>query len=336
MLVTDWLVLGPPCSSLVGLFSELGPFVTGNDGKTLLPNAGRWNQQSNLLFIENPSGVGFSYNPSETGYDHDDNDMAKANMEALQAFYASFPEFGAQPLYIAGESYAGVYVPMLAQLVVRHNTAQVEVGAHINLQGILVGNGAIATGDWYEGWLQELRMEHLFAHGLFSPTLHGQIRATCTNFTKGSVSAECTALLAQMHNQTGNLNQYNIRETCLAPQQQLLLQGGAGSEQTALDGRRAAAAAGAGASVGVGAGAEGVVGGKGEGEGYDAQIDPCDLGSKAMIAYLNQPAVLKALHVEEAVPAVGRLCVARGVTWRGSVVRVRCLRRSLDGATADL
>ena len=57
---------------------------------------------------------------------------------------------------IAGESYAGIYVPTLALNVVRHN--QASVSPAINLQGIIVGNGCLgnsvgacshtAHGDW--------------------------------------------------------------------------------------------------------------------------------------------------------------------------------------------
>ena len=36
------------------------------------------------------------------------------------------PRYAANELFLAGESYAGIYVPMLAQQVVRHNRRQEE------------------------------------------------------------------------------------------------------------------------------------------------------------------------------------------------------------------
>ena len=85
----------------------------------------------------------------------------------------------------------------------------------VRLVGMMVGNGAIATGDWYEGWLTGLRTKQAFQHGLFSPRLFGEITKACTNYTKGIISPGCQDLLAQVKNQTGNLNEYDLRQTCL-------------------------------------------------------------------------------------------------------------------------
>ena len=38
---------------------------------------------------------------------------------SLQAFFAAYPEFQKNEFYIAGESYAGVYIPTLAMQVPR-------------------------------------------------------------------------------------------------------------------------------------------------------------------------------------------------------------------------
>ena len=40
-------------------------------------------------------------------------------------------------------------------------------------------DGATATGDWYEGYLAGLRLEHQYVHGLFSEPLHAKIKSTC-------------------------------------------------------------------------------------------------------------------------------------------------------------
>ena len=52
-------------------------------------------------------GVGFSY--SDAGaYACDDDRTAEENMAAVQQFFSMFPELRGNPLFIAGESYAGV------------------------------------------------------------------------------------------------------------------------------------------------------------------------------------------------------------------------------------
>src|SRR5690348_1252000 len=62
--VVLWLNGGPGCSSLAGLFQEHGPFRVNPDGKTLTYNNYSWNQIANVLYLESPAGVGFSYSDS--------------------------------------------------------------------------------------------------------------------------------------------------------------------------------------------------------------------------------------------------------------------------------
>jgi hypothetical protein len=69
--VTDPVVLwtngGPGCSGLLGLFTEQGPFFPQEDG-TLSPNEFSWNKVANMLFVEQPAGVGFSYSDDTSDY----------------------------------------------------------------------------------------------------------------------------------------------------------------------------------------------------------------------------------------------------------------------------
>ncbi|KAJ0046881.1 hypothetical protein Pint_06080 [Pistacia integerrima] len=57
-----WLNGGPGCSSVAyGASEEIGPFHIMPDGKTLYLNRYAWNKLANLLFLDSPAGVGFSY-----------------------------------------------------------------------------------------------------------------------------------------------------------------------------------------------------------------------------------------------------------------------------------
>ncbi|WRX15832.1 Peptidase S10 [Theobroma cacao] len=52
----------PGCSSFGnGAMLELGPFRVNPDGKNLSYNEYAWNKVANILFLESPGGVGFSY-----------------------------------------------------------------------------------------------------------------------------------------------------------------------------------------------------------------------------------------------------------------------------------
>ena len=69
-----------------------------------------------MIYLESPGGVGFSYINSTSQEDlyTDDNTTAKDNLKALLNFFEKFPEMKSKDFYISGESYAGIYVPILA------------------------------------------------------------------------------------------------------------------------------------------------------------------------------------------------------------------------------
>lgn len=110
--VTDptifWFNGGPGCSSLDGFMYELGPFII-NPNLTLSTRPGRWNQLANMVYIESPVGVGFSYSNS-LSYKTDDDRTAQENKQAISLFFTEkFPQLKANKFFIAGESYAGIY-----------------------------------------------------------------------------------------------------------------------------------------------------------------------------------------------------------------------------------
>jgi len=86
----------------------------------LTKNDYSWHKVSNLLFLESPAGVGYSINNNES-FAYNDLTTLKDNFEALQFFFTYAPEYKNNPLWIAGESYAGKYIPDLAARIDRFN-----------------------------------------------------------------------------------------------------------------------------------------------------------------------------------------------------------------------
>uniref|UniRef100_A0A804MUV3 Carboxypeptidase n=1 Tax=Zea mays TaxID=4577 RepID=A0A804MUV3_MAIZE len=101
-----WLNGGPGCSSLgVGAFSENGPFRPS--GQVLVKNEYSWNKEANVIYLETPAGVGYSYSADAAYYQGVDDKMtAMDNMVFLQRWLQKFPQYRGRDLYIAGESYA--------------------------------------------------------------------------------------------------------------------------------------------------------------------------------------------------------------------------------------
>ncbi|KAK5968124.1 Carboxypeptidase [Trichostrongylus colubriformis] len=136
-----WFNGGPGCSSYVGLFEELGPFYVNYDGESLYENVYAWNTKANVLYLESPIGVGFSYDTSQDSYSTANDDQTAAqNYAALKDFFIRVqPKFINRTFFLAGESYAGVYVPMLSKLLVKG----INEGnfPNRNFQGAAIGNG---------------------------------------------------------------------------------------------------------------------------------------------------------------------------------------------------
>lgn len=130
-----WLNGGPGCSSLTGLFAENGPFSVQDD-LTLLSNPYSWNNSTNMLYVDQPVGTGYS----RVGFDeftHNETQIANDFWEFLTGFYKTFPQFKGRDLFITGESYAGHYIPAIAAKIVAENHADIV------LKGVAIGNGLV-------------------------------------------------------------------------------------------------------------------------------------------------------------------------------------------------
>jgi serine carboxypeptidase-like clade 1 len=212
--VVMWLNGGPGCSSLEGLFSELGPYHITPGTTELYANPYTWNNISNLLFLEAPAGVGFSYADTPSGLIFNDTVNANDNLAAVKAFFKGFPEFASNEFYLTGESYAGIYVPTTAYAIVQDNLQ----GGTINIKGIAVGNGCLGTevgicGDdnmanWYD--LTEWR-----GHGLISSGAFNDAKTACGNFSGNNPSNDCINAMNNAANQIGHVDIYYIYGPCI-------------------------------------------------------------------------------------------------------------------------
>ena len=91
-----------------------------------------WNNNASVIFLDQPVNVGYSYSGSSVS-----NTVAagKDVYALLTLFFHQFPEYAKQDFHIAGESYAGHYIPVFTSEILSHENR------NINLKSVLIGNG---------------------------------------------------------------------------------------------------------------------------------------------------------------------------------------------------
>ncbi|OQR96452.1 serine protease family S10 [Achlya hypogyna] len=135
-----WLTGGPGSSSLLALLTENGP-CSISDNITTVRNPYSWTNHANVIWLDQPTGVGFSYSTSPKDDDHDEVDVGRNIYAFLQTFLASHPKYAKNPFFITGESYGGHYVPSAAHYILTQQLLPRNHGPRINLRGISIGNG---------------------------------------------------------------------------------------------------------------------------------------------------------------------------------------------------
>ena len=204
-----WSNGGPGASSAFGLFTELGPFYLSSESLKSSPpklfrNPYSWTQLFNILILNGPAPVGFSYClPNGPGGDGtscgswNDTRTNDFNVNFLSSFYDAFPEYKSTPLTIAGESYAGVYTGMLVSSLLNASTT-------LPLKGLVLVDACMGTdvlcgpGGPRGPWLSLLFDA---GHGCVSLPTFEAILAQCPMATlkSGPVSAlpqDCQASIA--------------------------------------------------------------------------------------------------------------------------------------------
>ncbi|KAJ7275093.1 Alpha/Beta hydrolase protein [Mycena rebaudengoi] len=139
-----WLNGGPGDSSNVGLLLELGPCSIASKGTTTKRNPHSWTNRANVIFLDQPVDVGFSYADSGTSVKNSAS-AAKDVYAFLQLFFEQFPEYSNLPFHIAGESYGGIYVPNVASAI-WHGSHELAISPNnslttINLVSMIIANG---------------------------------------------------------------------------------------------------------------------------------------------------------------------------------------------------
>ncbi|KIM59125.1 hypothetical protein SCLCIDRAFT_27552 [Scleroderma citrinum Foug A] len=138
-----WLNGGPGCTSSGGLLFELGPCRVADGGRNVTFNPYSWNTNANIIFLDQPVNVGFSY--AKDGNDIYTSQRAARDVYSfLELFLNRFPEYSMQTFHLASESYGGTYAPHIASVIYEENQKAALMSSsliRINLASLMIGNG---------------------------------------------------------------------------------------------------------------------------------------------------------------------------------------------------
>lgn len=204
-----WQTGGPGWSSLYAMLLENGPFTPTPEGKALLSVGWAWNNLANMLFVESPAGVGFSTSNNANDYTVGDDRTASDLVVFLAGFLGKYPKYVNRKFYLAGESYAGHYIPHLALKLTKANLS-------LDFKGFLVGN------PWtYPKFDNNGTALFWFTHGLMSVEDFSTINRVC-NFSQSgpfliypktfSMNTLCLETITKVRKVLENINPYDIYE----------------------------------------------------------------------------------------------------------------------------
>ncbi|KAF4768871.1 hypothetical protein HAV15_008468 [Penicillium sp. str.  len=132
--ITIWLNGGPGCSSLDGLLQENGPFLWQSGVYEPVRNPYSWTKLTNLVYIDQPATTGFSPGPANVTNEHEVSDQFN---DFWERFIETFSMEGYK-IYLTGESYAGQYIPYLADGMLKRKDTK-----SFNLKGIQINDPSI-------------------------------------------------------------------------------------------------------------------------------------------------------------------------------------------------
>ncbi|KAG2706474.1 hypothetical protein I3843_05G093400 [Carya illinoinensis] len=162
-----------------------------------------------MLYLESPIGVGFSY-ATDSSSDETVNDKitARDNLVFLRKWFDRFPLYRNRSLFITGESYAGHYVPQLAELMLQYNKKE----KLFNLKGIALGNPVLEFATDFNS-----RAEYFWSHGLISDSTYKLFTSVCnysryvSEYYRGNVSSICSRVMRQVSGETSRfVDKYDV------------------------------------------------------------------------------------------------------------------------------
>lgn len=134
-----WLTGGPGCSSELTIFVENGPMKINKETLKLSLNKFSWNNNANMIFQDQPVGTGLSVAKKDSDYATTEIQIAQNFYTFTNGFLKLYPEYINRDFYLMGESYAGHYIPNIADFML-DKMKEGNQDPQFNFKGISMGN----------------------------------------------------------------------------------------------------------------------------------------------------------------------------------------------------
>ncbi|PUZ75474.1 hypothetical protein GQ55_1G172500 [Panicum hallii var. hallii] len=207
--VVIWINGGPACSGFSAFHHSIGPFkieyshVHIKDNPRVTTNPYSWTKMASLLLVDSPAGAGYSYAENEDDYITNDTNRVVDLYDFLSKWFAEYTEFQSNPFYVAGCSYSGVLVPVLAQEILQRN--EESYGMKINFKGYSLCNPAVDVDIE-----NNAHVPYAFRMGLISDELFQSLVTTCNGKYWNSSSPSCQGNMEQFYMQIKGINMEHI------------------------------------------------------------------------------------------------------------------------------
>ncbi|KAF8019704.1 hypothetical protein BT93_G0409 [Corymbia citriodora subsp. variegata] len=205
---------GPGCSGLNAFLYQIGPLkfnITDYTGglPSLLYEPDAWTKTANIIFIDAPVGVGFSYATTASAYNSTDS-LNSAQMQAfLRNWLAAHPSFETNPVFVCSDSYAGLYPPMVATAILQGNEAGLK--PYVHLKGMI-----LSCPHTYTDLETNSRIPFAHRMALISNTLYESLEVNCGGNFVSSTNANCTEDLAAYNELIELISETNVLDPVCA------------------------------------------------------------------------------------------------------------------------
>ena len=171
-----------------------------------------------MIYLDSPSGVGYSYSDTPSDYNTGDNQTAVDSTRFLEQFFQLYPEFAGNTFWITGESYAGVYITTLAYNVLFNSTAT-QLQANLRKGGLMLGNPVTGSCFSFHCCIDEqfngaddvldysTALSNYYFHAMVSPRVYSDwISNQCDTATPPHLKV-CADLWIKAYRDTGGFDQ---------------------------------------------------------------------------------------------------------------------------------